>query len=59
MVKILPVNAGDVRRSGSIAGSGRSPGGWHGNSLHSFYAQRSLVGYSPQGRTESDLTEVA
>ena len=28
-----PVNAGDVRDSGSIPGLGRSPGGGHGNSL--------------------------
>ena len=28
-----PVNAGDARYSGSIPGSGRSPGGGHGNSL--------------------------
>ena len=44
-------NAGDL---GSIPGSGRStpvllPGKSHG--------QRSLVGYSPWGRKESDTTE--
>ena len=51
VVKSLPANAGDI---GSIPGLGRSlekemathsvflPGG--------FYGQRSLVGYSPQGR---------
>ena len=33
MVKTLPPNVGDVRDSGSIPGSGRSPGGGHGNSL--------------------------
>ena len=32
-VKNLPANAGDVRDSGSIPGSGRSPGGGHGNPL--------------------------
>ena len=31
MVKNLPANAGDVRDTGSIPGSGRSPGGGHGN----------------------------
>ena len=31
MVKNLPVNAGDVKDQGSIPGSGRSPGGGHGN----------------------------
>ena len=31
MVKDPPANAGDVRDTGSIPGSGRSPGGGHGN----------------------------
>ena len=31
IVKDLPLNAGDVRDIGSIPGSGRSPGGGHGN----------------------------
>ena len=58
-VKNLPANAGD---SGLIPGSGGSlekevsthsvflPGKSHG--------QRSLMGYSPQGRKESDMPEV-
>ena len=33
MVKNLPANAGDVRNSGSIPGSGRSSGGGHDNPL--------------------------
>ena len=33
MVKKLPANAGDIRDIGSIPGSGRSPGGGHGNPL--------------------------
>ena len=33
MVKNPPVNAEDLRDEGSIPGSGRSPGGGHGNSL--------------------------
>ena len=33
VVKNLPANAGDVRDAGSIPGSGRSPGGGHGNPL--------------------------
>ena len=32
-VKNLPANAGDVRDTGSIPASGRSPGEGHGNSL--------------------------
>ena len=33
VVKSLPANAGDIRDMGSIPGSGRSPGGGHGNPL--------------------------
>ena len=52
-------NAGDL---GLIPGLGRSPGGGHGNPLqHSClenpHGQRSLAGYSPWGRKESDTTE--
>ena len=47
---------------GSIPGSGRSPGEGNGNPLPVFlpgksHRQRSLVGYSPWGRKESDTTE--
>ena len=34
VVKNLPANAGDIRDMGLIAGSGRSPGGGHSNTLH-------------------------
>ena len=45
-----------------IPGLGGSPGGGHGNPLQyscleNPYGQRSLVGYSPWGRTELDTTE--
>ena len=33
MVKNLPAKVGDVREEGSTPGSGRSPGGGHGNPL--------------------------
>ena len=33
MIKNLPANAGDARVSGSIPGSGRSPGGGRDNPL--------------------------
>ena len=33
VVKTPPANAGGVRDTGSIPGSGRSPGGGHGNPL--------------------------
>ena len=59
MVKNSPVNAGDA---GWIPGLGRSPGGGHGNPLQYFclenpHGQRSLAGYSSQGRKEADATE--
>ena len=62
VVKNLPANAKDVRDVGSVPGLGRSSGGGHGNPLHSLLpreslGQRSLVGYSPWGRKESDTTE--
>ena len=52
-------NVGDM---GLIPGLGRSLEGGHGNPLlHSClenpHGQRSLVGYSPWGRKESDTTE--
>ena len=52
-------NAGDP---GLIPGSGRSPGGGHGNPLQyacleNPHGQRSLAGYSPWGRKELDTTE--
>ena len=52
-------NIGDP---GSIPGSGRSPGGGNGNPLQRScvenpHGQRGLVGYSPWGPKESDMTE--
>ena len=52
-------NAGDLS---SIPGLKRSPGGGHGNPpqyscLENPHGQRSLVGYSPWGRKESDTAE--
>ena len=62
MVKILPTNAGDIRDAGSIPESGRFPEGGHGNPLQYVclenpHGQRILVGYSPWGHKESDITE--
>ena len=52
-------NAGDP---GSTPGLGKSPGEGKGNSLQctypgEFHGQRSLMGYSPWGHKESDMTE--
>ena len=57
MVKNLPADAGDVRL---IPGSGRSPGEGNGNPLQCACQgdpmDRSLVGYSPRGGEEADMT---
>ena len=37
-----PVNAGDVRDSGSIPGSGRSPGRGHGSPLQYSYLENPM-----------------
>ena len=64
MVKNLPANAGDARDTGSDPGLGRSPGVGNANllqysCLETFHGQRSLVGYSPWGHKELDMTEHA
>ena len=60
VVKNPPANAGNSRDAGSIPALGRSPGRGHGNPLQysSLENQRSLVGYSPQGCIDSDMTQV-
>ena len=62
VVKNLFAIAGDLRDTGSIPGSGRSPGGGHGypvqySCLENSHGQGNLVGYSPRGCKESDMTE--
>ena len=52
VVKNPPANAGDIRKAGSITGSGRSPGGRVQQPTLIFlpresHGQRSLVQYSP------------
>ena len=58
LVALSACNAGDL---GSIPGPGRSPEDGNGNPLQyschgEFQDQRSLVGYSPWGLKESDMT---
>ena len=64
MVKNSPANAEDIRNAGSDPRLGRSPGEANGNPLQyscleNPHGQRSLVGLSPWGGKESDLTEAA
>ena len=52
VVKNLPASAVDIRDSGLIPATGRSPGRGNGHPLpvflpEKFHGQRSLVGYSP------------
>ena len=56
-------SACNVEDLGSIPGFGRFSGGEHGNPsqyscLENLHGQKSLAGYSPWCRTESDTTEV-
>ena len=62
VVENLPAKAGDLGDMGSMPGSGRSPGGGHGNPLQCSClehppGQRSLMGYSSGGHNESDMPE--
>ena len=62
VVKNSPANAGDIRDAGSIPGLGRSPWrrAWQPNPIFlpgESHGQRSLAGYSPWGRKESDTPE--
>ena len=62
MVKNPSANGGDIRDPSLILGWGRSPGEGHGNPLQSSCLEHimdrgSLVGYSPWGCTDLDMTE--
>ena len=62
MVKNTLAKAGDIKDTGLIPGSGRSPGEGKQQPIPVFlpgesHGQRSLVGYSPWGRKESDTNE--
>ena len=61
MVKNPPTDAGDVRHSGSIPVSGRSPGGGHGNPLQYPCLEnpmnRGAWWATVQGQKGSDTTE--
>ena len=53
LVKNLPANAGDIRDIGSVPGSGRSPGGGHGNPLQYSCLEHPMDKGAWQGRVQS------
>ena len=62
-VKNLPARAGNVKSRGSIPGSGRSPGGGHGNPLQ-YPCLENIMGRRARQAivhrvTESDVTEAS
>ena len=64
MVKNLPAKAEDSRDSGSIPGSGRCPGSVFLQPTPVFlpeepHGQRSLMGYSPWGRSWTRLKQLS
>ena len=55
VVKNLPVDAGDIRGTGSVLESGRFPGGGHGNPLQYSCLENPMdkgAWRAPWGRTE-------
>ena len=55
VVKNSPVHARDIRDAGSIPGSGRPPGGEHGNPLQYSWLENSLA----RGAWEATVHRVA
>ena len=55
VVKNPPANAGDIRNVGLIPGSGRSPGGEHGNPLQHSCLENPMD--RGEGHKESDMSE--
>ena len=62
VLKNLAANSGDIRGPDSVTGSGRSPGGGHGNPLQDSClespADRGACQATVHGVAESDTTEV-
>ena len=52
VVKNLPTNAGDLRDGGLIPGSGRSPGGGHGNPVQYSHLENPMDTIGSQSQTQ-------
>ena len=63
VVKNLSANAGDIRYSGLIPGSGRSPEGWHANPLQysclENHIDRSLAGVHSIAKHQTQLMRLS
>ena len=63
VIKNPPANAGDRGDAGSMPGSGRSPGGGHGNPLQYSFLEKSMNRgdwqVHPWGYQALDMTEAA
>ena len=61
VVKNLPANAGNLRDMGSIPGSGRSPGGGHGNPLQYSLLENPMAGglQSTMSQSQTRLSDLA
>ena len=62
MVKNPPANAGDTKKRGFDSGVGKIPWSrkWQPSPVfltRKLHGQKNLVGYSPWGHKESDITE--
>ena len=57
VLKNPPANAGDAREAGLIPGSGKSPGGGHGNPLQYSCLENSMDCIGHGGCKELDTTE--
>ena len=58
MVKNPPANTGDISDVGSIPGSGRSPGGGHGNLFQYSYLENPMDRRAWQAMVHKSESEV-
>ena len=59
LVKGLSTNAEDIRDAGLIPGSGRSPGGEHGNPLQYCYVENPMDREASWAKSRTRLSNLA